>query len=163
MINPYESGETANPVEVKSTHTSFDWLLLLTLLPFAGLIIGGIGYFAAAIILENRHVASEPKLTYGQQAGLISAPLCAIMCAMIGLSIGLVILRKVLFGISILIVTGCLGGFAVYSMWSSQIAQYGRDSSEVMLYYPPMSVATACLLLAILTGGVGYKRGKRIM
>ena len=63
-------------------------------MPFAGLLRGTIGYIAAAIILENRDVESEPIRSYGQQAGLISTPLRAIMGGMIGMSIAFVVRRQ---------------------------------------------------------------------
>jgi hypothetical protein len=160
MTNPYQVLENANASGSTLTHASVNWILL-AILSFAGLILGTIGYFVSAIILENRHVESEPILSYGQQAGLISAPLCAIMCAMIGMSIAFVIERKAFLGTAILIVTGCLGILLVSSVWSDQIAQHGRDYSEIVLYYPPMSVAIACLLFAIPTGLITYLRRKR--
>lgn len=160
VTNPYQATDITKASGSTLTDASVNWIPL-TLLTFAGLILGAIGYFAAAIILENRHVESEPMLTYGQQAGLISAPLCATMCAMIGMSFGLVVGRQAFFGTVILIANGCLGGLVVNSMWSEQIAQHGRDYSEIVLYYPPMSVAIASLLLAILTGLIAHKRRKQ--
>jgi hypothetical protein len=160
VTNPYPATDNTNASGSTLTHASVSWIPL-TLLTFAGLILGKIGYIATAIILENRHVESEPVLSYGQQAGLVSAPLCAIMCAMIGMSFGFVVGRQAFFGTVTLIVTGCLGVLVVNSMWSDQIAQHGRDYSEVVLYYPPMSVAIASLLIAIPTALVAYQRRKR--
>jgi hypothetical protein len=160
VTNPFQATDNTNASGSTLPHASVSWILL-TLLTFAGLILGTIGYIATAIILENRHVESEPVLSYGQQAGLISAPLCAIMCAMIGMSFGLVVGRQAFFGTVTLIVTGCLGGLVVNSMWSDQIAEHGRDYSEIVLYYPPMSVAIASLLIAIPSGLVAYQRRKR--
>lgn len=101
VTNPYTSINTAAQLDSADTvPRSVHWSLLI-LLPFGGLILGTVGYIAAAIFLENRNVESEPVLSYGQQAGLISTPLCAVIGAMIGLSIALVagrlaVLRTVL-------------------------------------------------------------------
>ena len=160
VTNPYQATDNTNATGSTLTDSSVNWIPI-TLLTFAGLILGPIGYFAAAVILETRKVESEPILSYGQQAGLISAPLCAIMCAMIGMSFGLLIGRKAFFGTATLIATGCLGGLAVNSMWSEQIAQHGRDYSEIVLYYPPMSVAIACLLFAVPSGLIAFRQRKQ--
>ena len=160
VTNPYQATDNTNATGSTLTDSSVNWIPI-TLLTFAGLILGPIGYFAAAVILETRNVESEPILSYGQQAGLISAPLCAIMCAMIGMSFGLLIGRKAFFGTATLIATGCLGGLAVNSMWSEQIAQHGRDYSEIVLYYPPMSVAIACLLFAVPSGLIAFRQRKQ--
>ncbi len=116
-----------------------------------GLILGTIGYIAAAIALENCIVESEPGLSHGQQAALISTPLCGLTGAMIGLAIALVIERRAFLGIAMFFVTGCVGAGIICSLWSGQISQYGRDSSEIVLYYPPLGASFLCCFLGILT------------
>ena len=111
-----------------------------------------------AFLLENRNAESEPILSYGQQAGLISLPLCAIMGAMIGLSTALLVGRHAFVGTALLLITGCLGALIVNSLWSRQISQYGRDYSQIVLFYPPMGAAMLCWLLAIITGVLAYQR-----
>ena len=128
VTNPYQATDSTNATGGTLSDSFVNWIPL-TLLTFAGLILGAIGYFAAAVILETRNVESEQILSYGQQAGLISAPLCAIMCAMIGMSFGLVVGRKAFFGTVTLIATGCVGGLAVNSMWLEQIAEHGRSAN----------------------------------
>lgn len=160
VTNPHHATDNTNVSGSALPHASESWIPL-SLLTFAGLILGAIGYIAIAVTLEIRHIESEPVLSYGQQAVLISAPLCAIMCAMIGMSFGLMVGRQAFFGTVTLIVTGLLGGLLVNSMWVAQIAQHGRDYSEIVLYYPPMSVALASLLISIPSGFVAYQRRKR--
>ena len=44
-----------------------------------------------------------------------------------------------------------MGWLITRSLWNTQIAQYGRDASEVVLYYPPVgyAAATACFALLL--------------
>ena len=151
VTNPSGIAENEHASGLASTHFSVPWIPL-ALMTFAGLILGAIGYFGAAIILEGRRMESEPVMSYGQQAGLVSAPLCAIMCAMMGMSFCLVVGKQRLLGTLLLVANGCVGGLVVNSIWSEQIAQHGRDYSETVLYYPPMSVAFASLLFAVSVG-----------
>ncbi len=44
-------------------------------------IAGFVGYIFASLTLEDRDTATEPILSYGQQAGLISLPMCTLICA----------------------------------------------------------------------------------
>ena len=161
MTKPYQATENANLSGSTSTHAFVNWIPVI-LLAFAGLILGTIGYVATVIIVENRHVdfGFEPRLSYGEKAGL-SLVLCAIMCAMIGMSLGLLVGRRAFFGTIILIASGFLGGLIVILLWSEQITNHGRDPSEIVLYYPPMSVAIACLLFAIPTGLIAFQQSKR--
>jgi len=161
VTNPYTSINTAAQLDSADTvPPSVNWSLLI-LLPFGGLILGTVGYIAAPIFLENRNVESEPVLSYGQQAGLISTPLCAVIAAMIGLSIALVAGRQAVLGTVLLFFSGSVGGFVVNSLWTDQIAQHGRDYSEIVLYYPPMVAAAVCWLIAIPTCLIAFKQHRR--
>jgi hypothetical protein len=56
-----------------------------------GGIVGFIGYLFASTILDNREVTTEPSLSYGQQAALISLPMCTLISAATGLGIAFAI------------------------------------------------------------------------
>ena len=54
------------------------------LLPILGGIFGFGGCIIAASMIESRNTAKEPILSYGQQFGLISLPICTMIGAAIG-------------------------------------------------------------------------------
>ena len=161
MTNPYDSRFTATECDVAIASASATNWLLLWLLPPAGLITGAVSYIALAIVLENRNAESHPILSYGQQACLISMPLCAIMGAMIGLSVAFVVGRQAFIGAALSFITGCIGALSVNSLWSDQVSQYGRDYSEIVLFYPPMGAAMLCWLCATIAGVLAYRRRLR--
>jgi hypothetical protein len=59
-----------------------------------GGIVGFIGYLFASTILDKRDVTTEPILSYGQQAGLISLPMCTLISAVTGLGIAFTLTRQ---------------------------------------------------------------------
>ena len=117
-------------------------------LPLLGGFIGFAGYIAAALLLEARDGVSGPRLSYGQQAGLISLPICTMIGAAIGFGVSLSLARRYLFSIVLLLFVWLCGCGIVNSMWNDQIARYGRDPSEVVLYYPPLAFSILALIAA---------------
>jgi hypothetical protein len=127
-------------------------------LPFIGGFIGFAGYIAAASILEAHDDWSGPRLSYGQQAGLISLPICTMIGAAIGLGFAFAIVRRYMVSIALLLLVSLCGWCIVNVMWNDQIARYGRDPSEVVLYYPPMAFSMLALAAAFIVGLVAAVR-----
>lgn len=123
------------------------------LLPILFGITGFAGYIALALSLERQPSQNEPMLSHGQQAALISLPICTIIAASAGLALAFAYAGRHVTSIVLLFITSLVGWLVTRSLWNAQIAQYGRDPSEAVLYYPPSGYAagTACLamLLAI--------------
>ena len=125
--------------------------LLFVVLPILFGIAGFAGYIALAISLERQPAENEPVLSHGQQAMLISLPICTMIAASAGFALAFSFVRQRALSIILLLATSLLGWLVTRSLWNSQIAQYGRDASEVVLYYPPAgyAVATACIALLL--------------
>lgn len=84
-------------------------------------------------------------------------PLCTVIGAVIGLGIALAMARLHALAICILLASGSVGCSLITSIWNRQIARYGRDASEFVLYYPPMGACALAMLVA------GVMVGKRIV
>lgn len=121
---------------------------------FFGGVIGFAGYIAAALLLETGDDWSGPRLSYGQQAVLISWPICTIIGAAIGLGFSLAFAGRYSVAIVLLILTWLSSWGLVNSMWSDQIVRYGRDPSEAVLFYPPIAFSFLALLVALTIGSV---------
>ena len=126
--------------------------VLFIVFPLLFGLAGFAGYIALAIVLERQPSDNEPILSYGQQAFLISLPLCTMVAALTGGAIAFAFVRKQGFSVVLLFVIALMGWLVTRSLWNAQIAQYGRDASEAVLYYPPAgyAAATACLGLLLL-------------
>ena len=120
------------------------------LLPILFGITGFAGYIALAISLERQPSQNEPVLSHGQQAALISLPICTIIAASAGFALAFAFVRQLVTSIVLLSMTSLLGWLVTRSIWNAQIAQYGRDASEAVLYYPPSGYAAGTACLAIL-------------
>ena len=114
-------------------------------LPLLGAFLGFAGYIAVAFLLEARNEPLSPTLSYGQQAGLISLPLCTIIGTAIGFSVALSRARRYFASIVMLVLVWYSGSTVVNSMWNDQIARYGRDPSEIVLYWPPLAFSMLAL------------------
>lgn len=110
---------------------------------------GFAGYIALAIMMERPPADNEPMLSYGQQAFLVSLPLCTIIAASIGGAITVALVGKRGLSVALLFVIALMGWLVTWSLWNGQIAQYGRDPSEVVLYYPPAGYAAAAASLGL--------------
>ncbi|MBM3965966.1 MAG: hypothetical protein FJ308_13020 [Planctomycetes bacterium] len=138
-----------------SCHTAHDrrdsWsqrtAVVLVISPALGGLIGFLGFIAASIFIELQSQPTEVALSYGQEAGLFSLPLCTVVGAATGFSVAISIMHRHLIAISMLIAVGVLGSGVVASMWSGQISRYGRDPSEVVLYYVPMAACGGAFVI----------------
>ncbi|MCO8125578.1 hypothetical protein NHH03_27815 [Stieleria sp. TO1_6] len=135
---------------------------LFVVLPILFGVAGFAGYIALAISLERQPSENEPVLSHGQQAMLITLPICIVIAASAGFALAFAFLRQRALCIILLFATSLLGWLVTRSLWNSQIAKYGRDASESVLYYPPAGYAAAamCLGLSVLLVST-VRRAKR--
>ena len=126
--------------------------------PLLGGFVGFVGYIAAALILEMRNGPTGPTLSYGQQAGLISLPICTMIGVAIGLGVALSLIRRYVVSIALLLLVSLCGSGIVNLMSNDQIARYGRDPSEVVLYWPPLAFSVLALVAAVAVGLVAFVR-----
>lgn len=126
-------------------------LINLVLSAFGGGIFGFFGYFVLAIVFErtNSIPVREFNLSYGQQGGLVSLPLCTVVGLGIGVAMFLAFLRRRLVSSLLLLFVAGLGMAVNLSLWNQQVAQSGRDRSEATLYHPPLALCLLSLLLGI--------------
>jgi len=117
-------------------------------LPLLGGFVGFGGYIVAASLLEARNEPLFPTLSYGQEAGLISLPLCTMIAAAIGFGVALARARRYFASIIMLVLVWYSGSAIVNSIWNNQIARYGRDPSEIVLYWPPLAFSLLALVAA---------------
>lgn len=116
--------------------------------PIFGGMAGFAGYFLAATFLDNRDTTTEPILSYGQQAVLVSLPLCTLTSAVIGLGLAFAMARKYVMSISLLLAVSLCSWAINNSYWNDQIKRYGPDPSEAVLYYPPLACSGIAILIA---------------
>ena len=124
--------------------------ILFVVLPILFGVAGFVGYIALAISLERQPAENETVLSHGQQAMLISLPICTMIAASAGFALAFAFVRQRALSIILLFATSLLGWLVTRSLWNSQIAQYGRDASETVLYYPPAGYAAAAMCLGLL-------------
>lgn len=110
---------------------------------------GFAGYIALAIMLEHQQANNDPMISYGQQAFLISLPLCTMIAASTGGAIAVAFVGKRGLSVALLFVISLMGWLITWSLRNRQIAQYGRDPSEAVLYYPPAGYAAAAACLGV--------------
>ncbi|MGB7346320.1 MAG: hypothetical protein WBD20_19030 [Pirellulaceae bacterium] len=124
---------------------------LFVMLPMLFGLAGFAGYIALAITLERQPAENEPVLSHGQRAFFISLPICTMIAAATGGALAFAFVRQRALSIILLFVIALVGWLITRSLWDAQIAQYGHDASEVVLYYPPAgyAAATACLALLL--------------
>jgi len=123
------------------------WLVVL---PIVFGLAGFAGYIILAITLERQPEENEPVLSHGQQAILISLPICTMIAASTGFALAFSFVRQRALSIILLFVIALVGWLITRSLWNAQVAQYGHDASEVVLYYPPAAYAAATVCLALL-------------
>lgn len=110
---------------------------------------GGFGFVASIVVGVALEPQSDSGLSYGQQFGLIMVPLCTLIGASIGSGISFVYSRYPRIGVIWLLATSFAGWVPTSSMWKSDLAQYGPDPSQAVLYYPPTAMCLCSLGLAI--------------
>ncbi len=133
------------------------------LLPILGGVFGFGGCIFAASMFESRNTATEPILSYGQQFGLISLPFCTMIGAAIGLGFAFSVARRYTVSILLLLLVSLAGWTLNNSFWNDQIARYGRDPSEAVLYYPSLALSGLAFITAVLVAFVAAaKRHPRV-
>ena len=151
--SPYRSPTPIGTIDT-SANSSSARSIISTLaflgLPMIGGIAGFVGYIFASITLEDRDTATEPILSYGQQAGLISLPMCTLMSAATGLGIAFKIARQYVTSVLLLLAVSLCGWAITNSLWNDQIRRYGPDPSEAVLYYPPLACSGIALFTAVI-------------
>jgi hypothetical protein len=150
--NPYEtSGDllattdaSAPPAEVAP------WLAITAFvgLPVLGGILGFAGYIAASLLLEVQPTQSEPVLSHGQQAILISLPISTLIGVGIGASLAFCFVCHRAVSALLLLIVASIGYSVTRSLWNSQIDDYGRDPSEAVLYHPLVAMCGLAVLIA---------------
>ena len=123
---------------------------LFVVLPILFGIVGFAGYIALAITLERQPTENETVLSQGQQGIFVSLPICTMIAASTGFALAFAFVRKRALSISLLFVIALMGWLVTLTLWNAQIAQYGRDASEVVLYFPPAGYAAASMCLGFL-------------
>lgn len=149
---PYRSPtSTSQPTTLGRANSSRSTLSTLAYLclPLVGGFVGFTGYILASIILEKRNTTTEPILAYGQQAGLISLPMCTFIVAATGLGAAFAMNGRYITPVLLLLAVSCCGWAINNSLWSEQIKMYGPDPSEAVLYYPPAACSGIALAAAV--------------
>ncbi len=158
-VPPERDGATSSP---KTMNSSFV-IVGFGLLPILGGVFGFGGCIFAASMIESRNTATEPILSYGQQFGLISLPICTMIGAAIGLGFAFSVARRYTVSILLLLLVSLAGWTLNNSFWNDQIARYGRDPSEAVLYYPPIALSGLALIAAVFVAFVAAaKRQPRV-
>ena len=149
-IPPVADATTATKKQASAVR--FEWLtpFAFIALPLLLGIAGFAGYIALAFALEVVPAETEPVLSHGQQAILISLPICTLIGASVGGALAFLFARQPLICACLLFAIAIAGYGITRSLWNAQIAQYGRDASEVVLYWSPAGYSALSATLAIL-------------
>lgn len=78
--------------------------------------------------------------------------------AALGLGIAFSIARQYLVSMALLLSVSVTSWGVVNSLWSDQIARYGRDRSEIILYYPPLAFSNLAMAAVIVVGVVALAK-----
>lgn len=150
-ISPYETktGLRTVPGAPVSTSGFAPWRAAAAFvsLPVFGGVLGFGGYIAASSLFEVESTKSEPILSYGQQAMLISLPISTLIGVGIGVSLAFCFVCHRAVSATLLLMVAAIGYSITRSLWTSQIAEYGRDPSEAVLYHP---LAAMCALAVVI-------------
>ena len=98
------------------------------------------------------------KLSYGQAAALISLPVCAVLGSAIGFAFAFVYIRRYRIAAVLLMLVAILGAAVIVPMWNQQVARYGSDPSEVVLFYPPLALCGLAAMASIGVAAIGLAR-----
>jgi hypothetical protein len=158
-VSSEHDGATPIPKTMNSSFVNVGFGLL----PILGGVFGFGGCIFAASMIESRNTATEPILSYGQQFGLISLPICTMIGAAIGLGFAFLVARRYAVSILLLLLVSLAGWNLNNSFWNDQIARYGRDQSEAVLYYPPLAFSGLAFFSAVLVAFIAAaKRQPRV-
>ena len=92
----------------------------------------------------------QPHLSYGQQIVLVMGPIAAVLGATLGLCASPARRFGTLGRAKITMIVGFLGAAMIGALWHSQVARYGRDRSELILYAPLLFVSLLLIMLGLL-------------
>jgi hypothetical protein len=123
--------------------------MAFVLLPIFGGIVGFAGYIAASLLLEIQPTAGEPVLSHGQQAILISLPISTLIGVGIGFSLAFCFVVHRVISAALMLGVAAIGYSITRTLWNSQIADYGRDPSEAVLYHPLAAMCGLAVLIAL--------------
>lgn len=149
--NPYKPTHSEEPKRIRPI-VSLSATSLFLLLTAIGCFTGYGGAIIGSVGLEQNiasHGLGNPRLTYGQQAGLITMPLCALMGAGIGFALAMATTKHSMAAAALLLANAGLGWVITSSLWNQQIEQYGRDASEIVLYYPLVAMSFVSLSFVV--------------
>jgi hypothetical protein len=155
-----QSLASREPIPTQGDSAESVWLAIahFPILGVGGASLGFVGCMVASLVLEAGLKPAGPTLSYGQQWGLIVLPLCTLIGAAIGLGVAFALVERPVISLVLLLVVSIVGSGVVSSMWNAQIARYGRDPSEVVLYYPPLALSMLALVTAVLIAATGLVR-----
>ena len=163
--NPYQpSGSDSIVIDPPPSASRFTAIapLLFLVLPIIFGIAGFAGYIALALMLERQPAENESVLSHGQQAMLISLPISTMIAASSGFALAFAFTGQRALSIILLFAISLMGWLVTRSLWNAQIARYGRDASEAVLYYPLAAYAAAAMCLGQLLLLISsIHRGKR--
>jgi hypothetical protein len=153
--NPYETFRDA-PSGLRSPLPATEfapWLVTTSFiaLPIGGGVLGFAGYIAACILLEVQPTETEPVLSHGQQAIFISLPISTLIGVGIGISLAFCFVCHRVISATLLLAVAAIGYSITRALWNAQIAEYGRDPSEAVLYHPLAAMCAFAVLVAIAT------------
>jgi hypothetical protein len=92
----------------------------------------------------------SPQLSYGQQFGLVMTPLAGLFGASVGFSLALCRVVGSIMGAASLVFSTLAVGAIVLSLWQSDVARYGRDVSQIVLYAPFLAGLALVLATALI-------------
>ena len=146
---PLDAEGTASQEQALSERQAWLTPLVFIGLPLLLGAVGFAGYIALAIVLEVQPTETQPVFSHGQQAILISLPICTLISVSIGISLAFLVVRQRLIAAFLFSLIAIVGYVVTCSLWNAQIAQYGRDPSEIVLYHPPIGYSAVSAILAV--------------
>lgn len=102
-------------------------------------------YYVAFEIFVQPHVPA-PIYSHGQLAGMMLY-LCAVLGAIAGMSVGLAFRSSWWLAGMCSCLAASLSAAFVTDLWNSSLNKYGPDTSNLIVFVPPMAVSAACYLL----------------
>ena len=141
--------------------------LWFTILPMFGVGLGFVGCLVAAQLLKRfgmQHDYESSSTAYGQMFGLFSMPICVALGGAIGVAIALAGISRFGWATAVLLLTSVTCCVVVIHVWDGQIADYGRDPTDIIVYYPPLGfcAVAAAVMIGILAAGLIAARRLRI-
>ena len=112
-------------------------------------LVWGVGLLLEFTVVPLLVPPNTPSLSYGQEFAFIMLPLAVLFGAAIGSSLALGRIGRKLWCAGGLFISTLVVWGTVSSLWVSQVKQYGRDASEVVLYAPFLAVSVVALIVAL--------------